>query len=109
MAAMNKLLSLFSGVAGLVVAGAVALLIFTLVGGLLIAAGVLVAGLALAGGIYALVTGRRAFTVQRFYFEDVSARRSGFPDEREMIDVTPPKVRKGAPAGDARPTVPPGA
>lgn len=100
---MRQLVQLFGGLAGLAVAGAVAILIFTLLGGLMIAAGLVLTGVLVAGGLYALVTGRRAFSAARGPFGTawgpfgtvrIFEVREGASDEREMIDVTPPKDRR---------------
>lgn len=98
---MNKLLNVFGGFAGLAVAALAGFALFTVVGGLIIVAGVVVTALLLGGGIYALVTGRRSFTVRRGSFEGVrifdlrAGRPADGPYENEMIDVTPPKAPKG--------------
>lgn len=91
---MNRLTNLFGGIAGLAVAAAVALLLFVLLGGLLITAGIVVAALLVGGGIYTLMTGKRPFTVRTATFEDVRIFRADprQADERDMIDVTPPKT-----------------
>lgn len=93
---MRQLVQLFGGIAGLAIAGAVAVLVFTLLGGLMIAAGLVLTGVLVAGGIYALVTGRRAFSSARSPFGTVRIFefREGSPEEREMIDVTPPRERR---------------
>lgn len=99
---MNQFLTLFRGVAGLVIAGVVAVLLFTFLGGLLIAAGLLLAALVVGGGIYALVTGRRVVTMKTGTFEDIRIYDPRARDPRlddafgqDMIDVTPPKDRRG--------------
>lgn len=98
---MNKLLNVFGGFAGLAVAALAGFALFTVVGGLIIVAGVVVTAVLLGGGIYALVTGRRSFTVRRGSFEGVrifdlrAGRPADGPYENEMIDVTPPKAPKG--------------
>ncbi len=97
---MKQLLNVFGGFAGLAVAALAGFALFTLVGGLLIVAGVVVSALLLGGGVYALVSGRRGFTVRRGRFEGVRIfdLRTGRPVdasfENEMIDVTPPKAPK---------------
>lgn len=90
---MNRLMTLFGGVTGLVVAAGVALVLFVLLGGLFIVAGIVLAALLVGAGIYGLVTGRRPFTVRTARFDDVRIFRVDptAPDERDMIDVTPPK------------------
>ncbi|WP_454916344.1 hypothetical protein [Xanthobacter sediminis] len=100
---MKNLLNVFGGFAGLAVAALAGFALFTLVGGLIIVAGVVVAALLLGGGVYALVTGRRGFTVSRGRFEGVrifdlrTGRPANMPSENEMIDVTPPKAPKPGP------------
>lgn len=97
---MKQLLNVFGGFAGLAVAALAGFALFTLVGGLIIVAGVVVAALLLGGGIYALITGRRAFSVRRGSFEGVrifdlrTGQPMDMPVDNEMIDVTPPKSRK---------------
>ncbi|MDQ0506048.1 hypothetical protein [Xanthobacter agilis] len=98
---MKQLLNVFGGFAGLAVAALVGFALFTLVGGLIIVAGVVVTALLLGGGIYALVTGRKSFSVRRARFEGVrifdlrTGRPVDTPFENDMIDVTPPKGPKG--------------
>lgn len=74
---MTRLLSLFRGLAALVVAAVVAVLVFTVLGSLLMAAGIFIAVVVVAGGLYVLLFGRSSVTVQR---------ASGRYD---IIDVTP--------------------
>lgn len=98
---MKQLLNVFGGFAGLAVAALAGFALFTLVGGLIIVAGVVVAALLLGGGVYALITGRRSFTVRRGGFQGVRIfdLRTGQPMDgpfgNEMIDVTPPRKQKG--------------
>ncbi len=75
---MTRLLTLFRGLAALVVAAVVAVLVFTVLGSLLMAAGIFIAVVVVAGGLYLLLFGRSAVTVQR--------ERSG--GRFEVIDVT---------------------
>lgn len=90
---MNRLMTLFGGVAGLAVAAGVALVLFVLLGGLFIVAGVVLATLLVGAGLYGLLTGKRPFTVRTARFEDVRIFNvdPSYPSERDMIDVTPPK------------------
>ncbi|MFG1296081.1 MULTISPECIES: hypothetical protein [Xanthobacter] len=98
---MKQLLNVFGGFAGLAVAALAGFALFTLVGGLIIVAGVVVAALLLGGGVYALITGRRSFSVRRGTFQGVrifdlrTGRPVDTPFDNEMIDVTPPKGGKG--------------
>lgn len=94
---MRQFLTLFNGAAALVMAAIGAVLLFTLLGGLLMVGGLIVAGLMVAGGLYALFTGRRFFKVYKSSFEDIRIYRPEGTDPfaRDMIDVTPPKDRKG--------------
>lgn len=104
---MRQLLSLFGGFAGLAVAALVGFALFTVVGGLIIVAGVVITALLLGGGLYALISGRGSFTMQRGDFRGVrifdlrTGREVRVPDvdgagNGEMIDVTPPKPREDA-------------
>lgn len=77
---MTRLLTLFRGLAALVVAAVVAVLVFTVLGSLLMAAGIFIAVVVVAGGLYLLLFGRGTVTVQR---------TSGRYD---VIDVTPVDV-----------------
>lgn len=101
---MKQLLNVFGGFAGLAVAALAGFALFTLVGGLIIVAGVVVAALLLGGGVYALITGKRGFTMSRARFEEVrifdlrTGRPMGTPPEGEMIDVTPPRDPRKGPA-----------
>lgn len=102
---MTQMTKMFGGAAGLAVAAFAGLMLFTLIGGLIIAAGVVLTTLVVGGGIYAIVTGRHPFSVQRGRFEADGVRifdlRSGeirtmqVPSEGEMIDVTPPRGPRG--------------
>lgn len=93
---MNKLMNVFGGIAGLAVAAAVALLLFTLLGSLLIVGGVLLVALMVGGGLYALLTGRapglrRGGFSMRVYDLKSGQPYEGAPRDRDMIDITPPK------------------
>ncbi|MFG1479260.1 hypothetical protein V5F53_11445 [Xanthobacter sp. V4C-4] len=98
---MKQLRNVFGGFAGLAVAALAGFALFTVIGGLIIVAGVVVTALLLGGGIYALVTGRKAFSARGGAFQGVrifdlrTGRPAAPPFEHEMIDITPPKERKG--------------
>lgn len=79
---MTRLLTVFRGLAALVVAAVVAVLVFTVLGSLLMAAGIFIAVVVVAGGLYLLLFGRGSVTVQR-------TRSDG---RFEVIDVTPVDV-----------------
>lgn len=97
---MNRIMNIFGGIAGLVVAAAVAVLLFTLLGSLLIVGGVLLVALVLGGGVYALLTGRMpgmgrgGFSVVRVYDVRTGRPFEDAPSEGGMIDITPPKGPK---------------
>ncbi len=83
---MGRLLTIFRGMAALVVAAVVAVLVFTVLGSLLMAAGIFIAVVVVAGGLYLLLFGRPTVTVQR---------SSGRYDVIDVtaVDVTPRRDR----------------
>ncbi len=83
---MTRLLSLFRGLAALVVAAVVAVLVFTVLGSLLMAAGIFIAVVVVAGGLYLLLFGRGTVTMQR------SSGRNVVIDVT-AVDVTPRRDR----------------
>ncbi|WP_341992527.1 hypothetical protein [Azorhizobium sp. AG788] len=83
---MTRLLSLFRGLAALVVAAVVAVLVFTVLGSLLMAAGIFIAVVVVAGGLYLLLFGRGSVTMQR------SSGRNVVIDVT-AVDVTPRRDR----------------
>ena len=85
---MTRLLTLFRGLAALVVAAVVAVLVFTVLGSLLMAAGIFIAVVVVAGGLYLLLFGRGSVTVERS-----GGGRSFQVIDATAVDVTPRRDR----------------